>query len=144
MIAAGDRMPFCAGMGASRQFYSFDMQAGRAAILILGGALKTEALDALINTLAPRQPDLAALQADMIVMLGFSAGPTAWQSGPGATSGLPIVLCQDDFFTRCGLAADAGLVAVIDRASRVVARWAMRGCRPGRFDPGRHGGTSAA
>ena len=123
MIAPGDRMPFCAGMAADRQPYAFDHQAGRAAILVLGGALSADRLDPVIEQLAIRQPELSPLQADMLVMLGFSAGPQAWISGPGATSGLPIVLCQDDFFAQCGMAADTARVVVIDRASRVVACW---------------------
>jgi hypothetical protein len=123
MIAPGDRMPFCAGMAADRQPYSFDHQAGRAAILVLGGALGPDHLDPVIDQLAMRQPELCPLQADMLVLLGFAAGPQAWISGPGAASGLPVMLCQDDFFTRCGMAVDTALVVVIDRASRVVARW---------------------
>ena len=130
MIAPGDRMPFCAGMTADRQSYSFDHQAGRAAILVLGGALDPDRLDPVIDQLATRQPALCELQADMLVMLGFAAGPQAWTSGPGAASGLPILLCQDDFFARCGMTADTALVLVIDRASRVVARWTTHQADP--------------
>ena len=130
MIAPGDRMPFCAGMAADRQAYSFDHQAGRAAILVLGSALGADRLDAVIDQLALRQPELCPLQADMLIMLGFAAGPQAWISGPGAASGLPMVLCQDDFFARCGMAADTGLVVVIDRAARIVARWPVQHADP--------------
>ncbi len=103
-------------MGADKQFYSFDAQAGRAAVLVLGGATDPAVLDPVVAAFAAHRPALAALQADFLVMLGFAAGFRAWQSGNAAA---PIVVCQDDFFSRCG---DA-LVVVTDRAARVVACW---------------------
>ena len=124
MIAPGDRMPFCAGMAADRQFYSFDVQAGRAAILLLGGA--ADGLAPLADALAARRAEVTALDADLLVLLGFSAGPGAFQTGPGAAAGLRIILCQDDFFARCGLAPNTALLAVIDRAARVVACWPVQ------------------
>ncbi len=130
MIAPGNRMPFCAGMTADRQFYSFDVQAGRAAVLVLGGGLSAAALDPLIDTLAAHRPALMTLQADLVIMLGFAAGPFVWQSGPGAAYGVRIVLCQDDFFGWCGMPEDAPLLVVIDRAARVVASWATKDADP--------------
>jgi hypothetical protein len=130
MIAPGDRMPFCAGMAADRQFYAFDVQAGRAAILVLGGAAAAGLLVPLADALAARRAAVAALGADLAVLLGFAAGPSAFQSGPGAAAGLPIVLCQDDFFARCGMAPHTAQLAVIDRAARVVACWPILDAAP--------------
>ncbi len=130
MVAPGERMPFCAGMAADRQFYSFDGQAGRAAILVLGGAITPDLLAPLIDGLAARRAEVAALGADVAILLGFAAGPGAFRSGPGVAAGLPIVLCQDDFFTRCGLAPDTAMLTVIDRAARVVACWPVQDADP--------------
>jgi hypothetical protein len=123
LISPGNRMPFCAGMDAHRQPYSFDVQAGRAAVLVLASGSSAAAVDPLMNALAASQPALAGLDADLLLLLGFAAGPSAWQSGPGAGSGVPIILCHDDFFTRCAAPADLPMVVVIDRASRVMASW---------------------
>ena len=132
MLAPGDRMPFCAGMAADRQFYSFDAQAGRSAVLVLvlGAALGSDVLDPLILALAGRRDAMAALQTDLVVMLGFAAGPTAWHAGPGAASGAMIVLCQDEFFDWCGMPPGVPMVVVIDRASRVVAGWIAQNADP--------------
>lgn len=123
-MAPGERMPFCAGIGAGRQSYTFNEQAGRPAVLVLAGALGGAALDPLLDTLAARRAELAALHADLLVLQGFASGFGAWRSGQTTACGVPVVLCQDEFFGCCG-PTEAPPVVVIDRAARVVASWVV-------------------
>jgi hypothetical protein len=117
-LSPGDRMPFCAGVGSDRQFYSFDLQAGRAAVLVLdASAASSPAVAACIAALAAQRAALAALGADLLVLRGLSAGPPAWQSGPGVAEGLPVLLCPDAYFPPCGIAPDSPMLVVIDRVA---------------------------
>ena len=124
-------MPFCAGMGRGRQFYSFDAQAGRSAVLVLGNTSCMAALHGVVGMLAARLPAFAALQVDVLVLLGFAAGPGVWSDGPGADCGIQAVLCHPEFFAACGAIDEAPLILVVDRAARVVARCAVAATDPG-------------
>jgi len=119
----GDRLPLCVGAGSDQRFYSPDVQAGRSAVLLLGGSLRSAALYPLADALAAMGTALAALDTDLLVLGGFSAGPRAWQSGPGHARGVPVMVCNDGFFAACGLAPADGAVVVVDRAWRIVAAW---------------------
>jgi predicted 2-oxoglutarate/Fe(II)-dependent dioxygenase YbiX len=125
----GHRLPFCAGVYGDQRFYAADVQAGRAAVMVLGALLRSPNLPAVCAALADLAPDFAALDADVLVLGGLSEAPAAWLSGPD-TSGLPIVLCNDNFFTDCGLAPGVDVVVVIDRAWRVLGGWPTQDCNP--------------
>ncbi len=118
-MQAGDRMAFCAGLGPDRQFYSFDLQAGRPAILVLAGEAGTSPLQPLLTALAPLRQTLASLQGDLLLLLGPAAGLRAIQSGGDAVNGVPLVVCQSEL-PPGGKAAQ---LVVIDRAARVAASW---------------------
>jgi predicted 2-oxoglutarate/Fe(II)-dependent dioxygenase YbiX len=109
-IAPGDKMPFCYGMAADRQFYSFEAQAGRAALLIVGGG-PGALLDACLG-------QLAALEADLVLLMCGNPAEVFGDRG-GIPDGLRVVDCAADFLAACA----APCVMVIDRAARLVARW---------------------
>lgn len=119
MIELGLRMPFCAGMDADRQFYSFDAQAGRAAVLLLSRTPHDAAAHQLVYALARLRPELAALDTDLVLMAPFNTAATVFHAGPGAEAGLSIVVCHDGLFEACAVPEATPLVVVIDRASRI-------------------------
>jgi predicted 2-oxoglutarate/Fe(II)-dependent dioxygenase YbiX len=125
MLAPGDKMPFCAGVGPDETFYSFDAQAGRAAVLVLGGALPLAMTIPLVAALAGYQAAFAALQTDLALLVEFAGQSGTWRSAPGE-SAVPIIACQDAFFAACDAPPDAPMVVVIDRAARIVAAWPIR------------------
>jgi predicted 2-oxoglutarate/Fe(II)-dependent dioxygenase YbiX len=129
-LVLGDRMPFCAAVAADQRFYSFDAQAGRAAILVLAAAVSPERLAPIVEALVARRGEVSALGADLVVLRGYAAGPQAWTSGPGAAAGLTVALCPDAFLHACGVSGEAVRLVVIDRASVVLATWAAEGADP--------------
>lgn len=122
MVSPGDKMPFCAGVGAENRFYSFDSQAGRPAVLVLGAGLDPGVVNPLIMALTAQAPAFSALRADMLLLLGPGAAPSAAPFDPG----IPAVLCPHAFFAQCDAPQDAPLLVVIDRAARIVAAWPVR------------------
>ena len=122
MVSPGDKMPFCAGVGADNQFYSFDSQAGRAAILVLGAALDPAAVNPLLVALSAQAARISALRADLLLLLALGAASRIAQFD----SAIPAVLCPDLFFTQCAAPPDTPFLVVIDRAARVVAAWPVR------------------
>jgi predicted 2-oxoglutarate/Fe(II)-dependent dioxygenase YbiX len=116
---AGSKLPFCIGVYQDQRLYAPDVQCGRAAVLVLGGALRSPELAAVRNALADHAPAFAALDTDLLVLGSFSAGPAAWQSAAGP----PVVLCNDAFFAECGLAPREDAIVVIDRSWRVLDSW---------------------
>lgn len=117
----GMRMPFCAGMGADRQFYSFDAQAGRAAVLLLNRTADASVTHRLADQLACLGPELASLEADLVVMAPFGAAASLFQGG--TVGGVCLVASHDGLFDACGVPAGASMIVVIDRSSRVMAAW---------------------
>jgi predicted 2-oxoglutarate/Fe(II)-dependent dioxygenase YbiX len=122
----GEKLPFCVGAQRDQQFYAPDVQAGRAAVLVLGGALRSPNLPGVRNALASHAQSFAALDTDVLVIGGFSAGPAAWLAAPGDPSDLPVVLCNDSFFAECGLAPGEDAVVLVDRAWRALGFWLTR------------------
>jgi predicted 2-oxoglutarate/Fe(II)-dependent dioxygenase YbiX len=120
----GDFMPFCPGVARQSQFFSFDAQAGRAAVLILDPSGCAPTLAQLTARLLARREEIAAFGADLLSLLGFGAGPSAWDQAPGATENLPIILCAPSFFADSGIDGHPLWLAVIDRAARIHASWA--------------------
>jgi len=125
----GHRLPFCAGVYEDQRFYASDVQAGRPAVLLLGGLLRSPDLPVVSAALASHAQDFAALDADLLVLGGLSEAPAAWLSGLD-TAGLPIVLCNDNFFADCGLTPALDAVVVVDRAWRVLGAWLTSECEP--------------
>jgi hypothetical protein len=126
-LQPGRRLPFCVGASRDQRFYTPDVQAGRPAVLVLSGSLRSPYLRPVTDALASLAPAIAATNADLLVLGGFSAGPVAWGPDLGFAPGLQLVLCNDGFFPECGLAPDDTAVVVIDRAWRALGAWSARG-----------------
>ncbi len=118
MILPGDTVPFCYGMAPDRSFYSFQEQAGRAAVLVIGGRLGPAEWGPILGRLAEGAAMLAARQTDLRLMV--AASPAALGAGMAALPpGAQVVFGNADF-----LEAFQPLdVVLIDRAARLVARW---------------------
>ena len=129
-LTPGDRLPFCIGVGTDRQFYSSDLQAGRAAILVLGGSAAAQEYDPVLALLAGRSGEVAALNADLLVLLGFEAIGRVHVEGAASSYGLRVVLCGDT--TQAAYVAQLELPAlvVIDRAGRMAHLAAIRAAAP--------------
>lgn len=117
-FSPGERMPFCAGLGADRRLFSLDGQAGRPAVLLVAGEAAAHGIEEVTEALAARLPAFAAARADLLLLLGPAAGLRALNRPDGAGP-IPFVVCHDD---PAGGEAAAWLVA-IDRAGRIVASW---------------------
>ncbi len=120
-LAPGDRLPFCVGVGVDRSFYSLDAQAGRPAVLLLGGSAAPAAFNPLLAALAERQPEFAASNADLLLCLGFAALPRLYLNPP--SPGLRTILCPDEFFTSCAASSGEPVLVVVDRGARILACW---------------------
>jgi predicted 2-oxoglutarate/Fe(II)-dependent dioxygenase YbiX len=119
----GTKLPFCVGVYQDQLLYAPDIQAGRAAVLVLGGLLRSPDLAAVTKSLAMHAEAFAALDTDLLVLGSFSAGPAAWLSAPANAADPPVVLCNDSFFAECGLAPGIDAIVVIDRSWRVLDSW---------------------
>ena len=122
-LSPGDRLPSYAGVGLDRSFHSADGQAGRAAVLLLGGPLATPSLEPLLAALTARRPAFAAGDADLLLLLDFSAVPALLERGEDATRGARLLLCRDEFFAACAVPFDRPLLVVADRAGRIAGCW---------------------
>lgn len=117
-LSAGDKIPFCYGMAADKRYYSFEDQAGRAAVLILAGQAPPEAMAPLIGAFAAEAERLGARGVDVCV-LAMVAAP-GW---PTATvpEGVSLVHCMDPgLFNAAG---GAPCVLLIDRATRLIGQY---------------------
>lgn len=118
-LRAGDKIPFCYGMDADQRYYSFEDQAGRAAVLILAGTQPPAALEGLIGAFAERTAEFAALGVDVCV-LAMVAAP-GWPTAQ-VPAGLKLIHCMDPgLFNASG---GEPCVLVIDRAVRLVDAFA--------------------
>lgn len=114
-LRPGDRVPFCYGMTADQKYYSFEDQAGRAAVLVLAGAERPSAMEPLMQAFAVRAGAFEEAGVDVCI-LAMVATP-GW---PGAKvpEGLKLIHSMD-----LGLYNAAGgrpSVLLIDRATRLV------------------------
>ncbi len=118
MISPGDTVPFCYGMASDQSFYSSQEQAGRAAVLVIGGRLGPAQWGPVLDHLAEGAAMLAARQTDLRLMVATS--PALLGAGtPALPPGVTMVFCNADF-----LAPFQPLdVLLVDRAARLVARW---------------------
>ncbi|WP_428376808.1 2OG-Fe(II) oxygenase [Lichenicoccus sp.] len=129
-LTPGDRLPFCIGVGTDRQFYSSDLQAGRAAILVLGGSGAPQEYDPVLALLAGRRGEVAALNADLLVLLGFDALARVHAQGAASAHGLRVILCGDTSQAAYCAQLELPALVVIDRAGRLTHLAAIRASDP--------------
>jgi predicted 2-oxoglutarate/Fe(II)-dependent dioxygenase YbiX len=127
MITPGDRVPFYYGMTNERRFYSSEEQAGRTAILILGGALDRAILDPLLDAASQAAASFRDQQADVLLLV---TGHAARGGTRGVPDGIRLVDCNAAFFAQCGATAEAPAILVTDRNLRVTARLVWDGGDP--------------
>ena len=118
-VQAGDLAPATLGMADDGAFYSFEAQAGRAAVVILLGRLAPAVGLSLLPAFERRAADLAAREADVVALVDMRT-PRA-EHGEPRSSGPRIVFCEPDVFARWGFDGAEPAIVVIDRGVRVVA-----------------------
>jgi len=116
MITPGDTVPFCYGMASDRQFYSFQEQAGRAGVLVVGGRLDQSHWGPILERFTAHLAALSALETDLVLLV--AANP-ALLGAPPVLPGLKVVFCNPEFLG----AFRSPSVLLIDRAARLVAHW---------------------
>ena len=115
-LRPGDVLPFCSGMSHDQSFYSFEEQAGRPAVLILGGMCSPAELEPLTRAILDRREAFAAKGADLRILVQIGAPDWIFN---GAPEGFGLVHCPDRaIFEQAG----APVVLVADRAQRLIAR----------------------
>jgi predicted 2-oxoglutarate/Fe(II)-dependent dioxygenase YbiX len=107
-------------MTNEKSFYSFDAQAGRAAILILAGGLSPTATASFVGAFQRRTRDFACHEADVLLLVD-GQGPHAQEYLANPPEGLEVVCCPPEVFYRWGFAHLEPLVVVTDRSVRIVA-----------------------
>ena len=126
-LSPGDQLPFCVGVGLDHSFHSTNHQAGRAAVLVIGGRSSTPALEAIIASIALRCVAIVDAGADALLLLPFAASARLYAGKATASDGLRTLLCPDPFFEAClRQADDFPPVVVIDRAGRIAGCWLGR------------------
>jgi hypothetical protein len=115
LVQPGDRIPFCYGMTAARQFYSFEGQAGRPAALILAHAARIEDVQTVIATFACRLDDFADRHADVLVLGDEDVARGLPPGGP-----ITSIDCGGSFLAQCGAPTGGASVLVVDRNLRVA------------------------
>jgi predicted 2-oxoglutarate/Fe(II)-dependent dioxygenase YbiX len=120
-VLPGDRMPFCYGMTADRQFYSFEAQAGRPAAVILANAACLDDLARMVGDFARRSDALARHNADVLV-LGDEDVVRALPDRLPARCRIKVVDCGASFLAQCSVPRGATAVVLLDRALRVAMR----------------------
>lgn len=115
VVRAGARAPFCYGMAATRRFYSFEGQAGRAAAVIVADGIPEPDLRLLIDDFARKSDDFAGWDTDVIV-LGNEDAVRALVEWVPASSGIQLIDCSS------GVLAEHAIVFVMDRNLRVALR----------------------
>lgn len=120
-LRIGERFPFCIGMRRDKSFYSSEEQAGRPAVIILAGAIPSEALKDLIADFAARIGDFSALSCDLLVAVdGEASGAPHYADLP--LGGIQPIFCLKDLFLRCGFDGRQPWVVVVDRNQRILGQ----------------------
>ncbi len=114
MLSPGDPMPFCYGMDGNRQFYSFEEQAGRPAVMVLARGLEGGELEQLAASFAHAEEEFARCGADVLV-IGDEDVARRWVDNRSR-----VVDCGSPFLTRCGVLPGRYRVIVVDRSVRVA------------------------
>jgi hypothetical protein len=126
-VLPGDRMPFCYGMTADRQFYSFEAQAGRPAAVILANAACLDDLARMVGDFARRSDALARHNADVLV-LGDEDVVRALPDRLPARCRIKVVDCGASFLAQCSVPRGATAVVLCGWrcACRRDSRWTPR------------------
>jgi predicted 2-oxoglutarate/Fe(II)-dependent dioxygenase YbiX len=119
-VQPGEIAPGAHGMTWDTAFYSLEAQAGRPAVIVLLGMLPLADARVLLAALRDRLADLAAHEADVIALVDMRSGH-AREYGAPELSGLNVLFCEPDVFTRWGFDDFDPAAVVIDRGLRVAA-----------------------
>jgi predicted 2-oxoglutarate/Fe(II)-dependent dioxygenase YbiX len=114
VLSPGDPMPFCYGMDGNRQFYSFEEQAGRPAVMVLARGLEGGELEQLAASFAHAEEEFARRGADVLV-IGDEDVARRWVDNRSR-----VVDCGSPFLTRCSVLPGRYRVIVVDRSVRVA------------------------
>lgn len=125
LVLPGQRVPFCYGLGADRLFYSFEVQAGRPAAMILAHQVARPDLLPLIQAFARQSEAFASHQADILV-LGTEDVVRGLAGDAVGVPAIPMIDCGVGFLARCGVRPGIPRVLVTDRNLR-LARWLVPG-----------------
>jgi hypothetical protein len=118
-LAQGDPAPLCIGVSIANMFYSFLGQAGRPVALILAASVGMPELPAFVRAFASHLDEAARLDSDIVLVInGDPLGTLAYNRRQPTT--VPIVICMNNFFERCGLPQNQPVVLVLDRNLRVA------------------------
>ena len=119
LVLPGQRVPFCYGIGADRRFYSFEVQAGRPAAMILAYQVTRTDLLPLIQAFARQSEAFASRQAD-ILLLGTEDVVRELAAKPVGVPAIQMIDCGIGFLAHCGVRPGATLVLVTDRNLRLA------------------------
>ena len=116
----GDRAPFTFGMTRDKAFYSFDSQAGRAAVVLLVGSSPPAIAAPFVAAFDALAPEFARRETDVIVLID-AHGPFVLDHAEAPASHARTVFCLPRIFREWGFGAAAEpQVHVIDRNARVI------------------------
>jgi len=121
IVLPGQRVPFCYGIGADRRFYSFEVQAGRPAAMILAYQVARGDLLPLIQEFVHQSEAFACRQADILV-LGTEDVARGLGVDPAGVPAMRMIDCGTGFLARSGVQPGATVVLVTDRNLRVARR----------------------
>ena len=121
-LQPGERLPPCVGMSTDFQPFSFEIQAGRPALMILAHDL---AAGALCAGLAGAAAACAARGADLLLL-----GTEDVVRALPADAPVRAVDCGAGFLARLGVVAGTAMLLVVDRAQRVARCAALAGQAP--------------
>lgn len=124
LVLPGQRVPFCYGIGADRRFYSFELQAGRPAAMILAHQVARSELLQLIQAFARESEAFASRQADILV-LGTEDVVRGLAGDAAGAAAIRMIDCGIGFLARCAWPG-VPVVLVTDRNLRLV-RWLAPG-----------------
>ncbi|WP_158807971.1 2OG-Fe(II) oxygenase [Beijerinckia sp. L45] len=109
-------------MDKDKRFYSFEGQAGRTAVVILGGSLPPSSVRATLHALGDHADVFSSLSTDVLLMVdGENASALAHDDTPIA--GVKVIYCLKDYFERCGFDEKGPWAFIIDRNQRIMAQF---------------------
>ena len=119
-LSPGDVLPFCYGMDGRQRYWSFEDQAGRAAVLLLAGASPPADIAGLAEAFAAAAEGFAARGAE-VRLLAEACAPGWATAAPPQGVEIAHVMSGEVFQAAC-----VPSVLVVDRALRLVRRLKVR------------------
>ncbi|GBR08588.1 2OG-Fe(II) oxygenase [Acetobacter oeni] len=119
-MLAGTRAPFCYGMKQNKQFYSFDTQSGRPAVILSAGTLHVQAILPLCKAFEAAVATFTLYNTDIILLVA-SQSLCVPEYLPLYCQGITIVFCVETFFVQSGFTGDVPEAFIMDRQQRIAA-----------------------